>query len=194
MTNSRERETLRVLLRERSYREGEFELSSGRTSDYYLDAKQVTFAPEGVDLVGEMFFRAIRDRNVDAIGGLTLGADPIVTAACAAAFRHGEHIPAFVIRKEAKAHGLQKWIEGPVPRRGGSVAIVDDVVTSGRSVLDAVEVAEREAECEVGIVVTLVDRLEGGREAIEERGYTFRSIFTIRDLQDSEEPVVANRG
>lgn len=185
------REALRNLLRDLAYREGNFELSSGRTSSYYLDAKQVTFAPEGVDLVGEAFFQAIREFDVDAIGGLTLGADPIVTATCSVAFRHGARIPAFVIRKEPKKHGLQKWIEGPIPREGARVAIVDDVVTSGRSVLDAVQVVEREAGCEVSVVVALVDRLEGGGRKIEHRGYNFRSIFTIRDLEDSEEPAVA---
>lgn len=175
------KDRLLQLLRDRAYQEGHFVLSSGRESDYYLDAKLVTFDPEGVDLVGKVFWQAIEPRHVEAVGGLTMGADPIATAVALTAHRAGKGIPAFVIRKTAKKHGLRKWTEGPLPE-GARVAIVDDVVTSGGSILDAIQIAE-EAGCEIAVVLVLVDRREGGREAIEAKGYRFEAICTIDELR-----------
>lgn len=175
---------VRRLLRERSYREGEFELASGRTSGYYLDARQVTLASEAIELVGELFWRVIeRYEEVEGVGGPTLGADPIVIAAAAAAHRSGHAPAAFLVRKEPKGHGTGRWLEGPLPA-GARVAIVEDVVTSGGSALRAAARAE-EAGCEVVVVVALVDRLEGGREAIEAAGYPFETIFTIEEIRGS---------
>lgn len=185
MTNAKK--TLLELLRKRAYQEGEFELSSGRTSDYYLDGKLVSFAPEGIDLIGEVFLETILPYEVEAVGGLTMGADPIITSVAATAYRRGVRIPAFAVRKDPKEHGLQKWIEGPFPDgKDARVAIVDDVVTSGGSILQAVKVAEDAAGCQVAVVAALVDRLAGGRERIEEAGYTFRSIFTIDEIRSPD--------
>lgn len=180
------KKTLLRLLRNRAYREGEFELSSGRTSDYYLDGKLLSFEPEGIDPIGEVFLEAILPHEVDAVGGLTMGADPIVTSVAATAHRRGVRIPAFAVRKDSKEHGLRKSIEGPFPdAENPRVAIVDDVVTSGGSLLQAVDAVE-EAGGRVAVVVALVDRRAGGRERIEEAGYRFESIFTIDDIRSPE--------
>ena len=178
------KQELLELLRARAYKEGQFQLSSRRQSDFYIDAKLVTLDPRGINLVGQTFFESLRKHNVSAVGGLTLGADPIATAVAAYASRAGEPIPAFVVRKEAKKHGLRKYTEGPLPE-GARVAVVDDVVTSGQSVLKAVERVQYEG-CEVAVVICLVDRQEGARERVEARGLLFESVFTIDDLKGSE--------
>lgn len=178
------RDRLLTLLKEKAYKEGEFELSSGRRSNYYLDCKQVTLAPEGVGLVGRAFYEIIKQYEVSAVGGLNMGADPIATATTDAAYRDGKRIPAFIARKDTKEHGLQKWVEGPLVA-GSRVAIVDDVVTSGGSILKATRIVEEERDCDVAVLVTLVDRLEGGRKKIEGKGYEFRSVFTIEDLHST---------
>ncbi len=183
------RTQLLALLRAKAYREGSFELSSGRHSNFYVDAKLVTLDPASIDLIGEAFFAVLQRYKVDAVGGLTLGADPIVTAIAAYSHRVHAPIPAFIVRKEPKGHGLQKWIEGPPPRAGAHVAIVEDVVTSGASALKAVDVVKRQG-CHVAVVVGLLDREEGGRTTIEDQGYAFESIFTIADLRSTPDPTL----
>ncbi len=170
------------LLASRAYKEGSFALSSGRRSDFYVDAKQVTLDPAGINLVGEVLFDLLRPYSIDAIGGLTLGADPIAIAVASFSERQGHPIPAFIVRKEAKGHGLQKWIEGCLPD-GARVAVVDDVLTSGGSALKAVD-RVRDAGCEVVVVVGLLDREEGARDAIERAGHVFESVFTISELRE----------
>jgi len=175
------RERLIGLLAQKSYREGDFALSSGVRSDFYLDAKLVTYHPDGVRLVGHAILDALEGFSVEAVGGLTMGADAIVASTVWAALESGRKIPGFVVRKEPKKHGLQKWIEGVSPQ-GLRVAIVDDVITSGKSVLKAVEAA-REAGAEVVVVVGLVDREEGGARAIQDHGVAFRSVCTIAEIR-----------
>ena len=179
------RERLLRLIREHAYREGHFVLASGRVSKYYLDAKQVTFHPEAIDLVGEAFLQLIEPFHVAGIGGLTLGADPIVVATAAAAHRAGRFLPGFVVRKDAKQHGTQRWVEGVYPE-GGRVAIVDDVITTAGSVLRAAELIEAHGG-EIAVVAGLVDRLEGGREKVEERGYVFRAVFDVDEVRSAGE-------
>ena len=175
------RHELRCLLRDLAYQRGQFNLSSNRESQFYVDAKQVTMHPRGINLVGEAFFDIIRKyEKVQAVGGLTLGADPIATAVAGYSDRAGRSIPQFVVRKNAKKHGLQRWIEGHLPA-DASVAVVEDVITSGQSVLDAVERVEQEG-CHVEVVIALVDRREGGAEEIRRRGYQYEYIFTIDDI------------
>lgn len=166
------------LLAERAYQEGDLVLSSGQRSGVYLDAKQVTYHPDGVEAVGGAVLDRIRSYEVDGIGGLTMGADAIVVSTVWAARGEGIELPGFVVRKEPKRHGLRKRVEGVVPPEGSRVAIVDDVVTSGGSVLEAVDAVE-ELGLEVAVVVPLVDREEGGREAVAERNIPFEPVCTL---------------
>ncbi len=172
---------LAALLARLAYREGEFVLSSGRTSSFYLDAKQVTYHPEGVGPVGRAVLAIAREFGAEAVGGPTMGADAIVAATVWASKDTDAPLTGFVVRKEGKRHGLQKWIEGVSPE-GRRVALVEDVVTTGGSVLRAVE-AVRDAGAEVAVVVALVDREEGGREALEEAGIPFRAVATLSEVR-----------
>ena len=178
MTN---RERLISLLARLAYREGNFTLSSGRASSVYLDAKLLTYHPEGVELVGNQVFNAIEKASVQAVGGLTMGADAIVISTVWASQLAGSPIPGFVVRKEPKPHGLEKWIEGISPV-GMRVAIVDDVITSGASVLKAVRAA-RDSGAEVAIVVGLIDRQEGGEAAIREAGVGFHALCSLAEVR-----------
>ena len=172
---------LAALLARHSYREGDFTLSSGARSTFYLDAKQVTYHPDGVAVVGDAVLQAIAGLGVQAVGGLTMGADAIIVSTVWASVRAGAPLPGFVVRKEAKGHGTQQWIEGIHPK-GMTVAIVDDVITSGASALKAVDRVEADGAKAV-VIVGLVDRLQGGREAIEGRGLQYRAACTIDDVR-----------
>ncbi len=179
-----ERERLLNLLRTLSLRLGNFTLVSGQKSHYYFDSKFTTLDPEGAYLTAGLFLEELRRRGVeaDAIGGLTLGADPIVAAVAAVSYaRRDEFAPlrAFIVRKEPKRHGTQRFIEGYEPEAGTPVVIVDDVCTTGGSTLKAVHAAE-EAGMKVMAVLCLVDREQGGREALA--GYRFLPLFTSTEL------------
>lgn len=170
------------VIRTQAFKRGDFVLVSGRRSPYYIDGKLATLSAEGAYLTGRAVFEVIRDSGAEAVGGLTMGADPIATAVAIASFEEGSPIPAFFVRKEPKKHGTRKWIEGPLPDKPGvNVAIVDDVITTGGSVFQAIDAVEK-AGCLVRMVVVLVDRLEGGGEVLRERGYDFTPLFTIEDL------------
>ena len=164
-----------------SYREGDFTLSSGAKSTFYLDAKQVTYRPEGVALVGQAVLEAARGFNVEGVGGMTMGADAIVLSAVWASQVARAPLTGFIVRKEAKGHGTQQFIEGVHPK-GQVVAIVDDVITSGGSALKAAERVEA-AGAKVAVIIGLVDRLQGGGGAIEARGIAFRAACTIEDVR-----------
>jgi orotate phosphoribosyltransferase len=170
------------LLARYAFRTGAVSLSSGRQSEYYVDGKLVTYRPEGAALVGVAVWDAIREENVAGVGGLTLGADAIVIATVIAAHHSGHDLPGFIVRKEPKKHGMKRMIEGVMPERGARIAIVDDVVTSGGSVMQAIDEARWEG-LEVAIVVPLVDREEGAREKIEGLGIRFTPICTARELR-----------
>ncbi|MFN2565279.1 MAG: orotate phosphoribosyltransferase [Gemmatimonadaceae bacterium] len=174
---------LRTLLAERSARRGQFTLSSGRISSLYIDARLTTMSPEGLALIGPLGLGALRHANwrVDAVGGLTLGADPIAYAiSYASILAGGPAVRAFTVRKEAKAHGTGQLIEGPF-RVGDRVAVVEDVITTGASAIRAAEVV-RAAGGQVVGVLALVDREEGGREALERAGLEVRSLTCARDI------------
>lgn len=171
------------LLARDAYREGDVGLSSGVRSKFYLDGKLVSYQPEGATLVGAAVWELIRDENVAGVGGLTLGADAIVVSTFFAAQRAGVDLPGFIVRKEPKKHGMRKMIEGVTPKAGSRVAIVDDVVTSGGSVLLAVREA-RLVGLEVVVVVPMVDREEGAREAVEAEGIKFRPICTASEVRE----------
>ena len=175
------RQELHALIASQAYREGQFKLVSGQVSDYYIDGKMVTLHPAGAYLVGEVIFDLIKDRRPDAIGGLMIGADPIATAVSLVSHLKGQPIPAFIARKEIKGHGTRKALEGPVPE-GARVIIVDDVITTGGSLLQAAEAAHQSG-CEILTVIALVDREQGGRESIEGQGYRYEPVFTISDVR-----------
>ncbi len=178
-----DRERLKQIILELSYEKRRVTLASGRESDFYFDGKQTTLHSEGGLLVGRLFFEAIKDvAGVQAVGGITLGADPIATATSIAAYLAGKPLHAFIIRKEPKGHGTGQWLEGRknLPQ-GTKVVIVEDVVTTGGSSMKAVNRAKEEGLDVLGIV-SLVDREEGGRENIEQEGYWLKAIFTKGEL------------
>ena len=158
------------LLAERSARRGQFTLASGRQSTLYIDARLTTMSPDGLALIGPLALAGIHDAgwNVDAIGGLTLGADPVSYAIAYASATSAAPLRAFTVRKEAKTHGTGRLIEGPF-HEGDRVAVIEDVITTGGSALRAVD-AIRAAHGVVVGVLALVDREEGGREALESAG------------------------
>ena len=178
-----ERERLKQIIIELSYEKRKVILASGRESDFYFDGKQTTLHAVGGYLTGKLFYEAIKDvPGVEAVGGITLGADPIATATSIAAHLDGRHMHAFIIRKEPKGHGTGQWLEGRKNLPPGTkVVIVEDVVTTGGSSLKAVNRAKEEGLDVLGIV-TLVDREEGGRENIEAEGYWLKALFTKSQL------------
>jgi len=155
-------------------------LASGKKSHYYLDARQVTLSSEGSLLAARVLLDFLQHYNVGAIGGLTMGADPIVSAVAALSNLEDMSINAFIVRKQSKEHGLKRAIEGPQVK-GLSVAVVDDVVTSGGSLLQAATAA-KENGAKVAITTALVDRGEGATQLLEEAGFSFKPVFTIKEL------------
>jgi orotate phosphoribosyltransferase len=176
------REELRALVIERSLRRGDFVLSSGKRSSYYIDARLTTMSGPGQRLIGEFGLAALDDAgwNVRSVGGLTLGADPVAYAIAHTAALHGRMLDAFTVRKEAKTHGAGRLIEG-VFESGWSVAVIEDTITTGESALKAVR-AVREAGGDVAGVFALVDREEGGAERIGSEGLTIRTLFKASEL------------
>lgn len=173
---------LLTLLVERSVRCGTFTLASGRQSSLYIDARLTTMSPDGLALIGPLGFEALRtaEWTVDAIGGLTLGADPISYAIAYASAVANSPLRAFTVRKEAKAHGTGRLIEGPF-RTGDRVAVVEDVITTGQSALRAVDAVRAHGGSVAG-VLALVDREEGGREALEGAGLPVLVLARAHDL------------
>ena len=154
---------------------GDYTLTSGKTSKYYFDGRLLSLDPEGSRLITEALLPVLHVAKVQAVGGLTLGADPIVSAIALASGLHGKGISGFIVRKETKVHGTGQSIEGPL-RSGSRVAIVDDVCTTGGSLFQAIEAAEA-AGCSVVKVVAILDRKEGGSEELRKRGYDFRALL-----------------
>ena len=171
---------LRDLFREKALKFGDFTLASGKQAKYYLDGKQVTLDATGARLIGEGILDLLAERLPAAVGGMSIGADPIVAAVLTIAGLRGLPLRGFMVRKEAKGHGTARYLEGPV-LPGDEVAILEDVVTTGGSSLLAIQRAE-EFGLRVTRVVAIVDRLEGGAEAFRSRGYAFDSLLTIRDF------------
>ncbi|HXV15036.1 MAG TPA: orotate phosphoribosyltransferase [Candidatus Krumholzibacteria bacterium] len=163
-----------------SFRTGEFTLASGRKSNYYINGKMTTLDARGAYLVGRTFLAMVADDVPDAVGGLTLGADPIVGAMIALAGLEDLPLKGFIVRKEAKGHGTQSLVEGSLSK-GERVVIVEDVVTTGGSSLQAIA-AVKALGCEVRKVLAVVDREEGGREALKQEGLVLEAVFTAREL------------
>jgi orotate phosphoribosyltransferase len=177
-----DREELAEIIRRRSLRTGDFILSSGKRAGYYLDCRMTTLDPQGALLIARLILNNIFVLKIEAaaIGGLTLGADPIAAAVAVVSWQEGRPLPGFIVRKEPKGHGMQRFIEGWDGAPGASVIIVDDVCTSGASIITAAEKAE-EAGYKVAAAFCVVDRQEGGAEAITGR-YPFYPLFTAAEL------------
>ncbi len=175
------RATLLEELREHALVIGEVTLTSGETAEYYVDAKRALLRPRGFRAVGELLAAEAGWRAAAAVGGMTMGADPLATAAIGA--QAGEDLVAFFVRKERKEHGLQRWIEGPLLETGSRCLVVEDVVTTGGSTVKAIERILEEG-LQIAGVVSVVDRLAGGGEAIEAaaEGTHYRPLITIDEL------------
>src|SRR5207253_190871 len=169
---------LLALFKARAVAFGDFTLASGQKSRYYINSKNVLFHGEAIALLGELLYDATRDLDIRAIGGLEIGAIPMATAAVLRYQQAGRTLEGFFVRKQVKGHGSQERIEGQV-NAGDHVAVVDDVLTTGESVVQAIEAVE-ERGATVARVVCIVDRLQGARERLAK--YDFRPLYTVRDL------------
>jgi len=174
--------TLVLMLARRSARRGSFTLASGRQSDLYIDARLTTMSPDGLAVVGPLALSRIRARGwaPDAVGGLTLGADPVSYAIAHASALAGTPVRAFTVRKEAKAHGTGKQIEGPF-QPGDRVVVIEDVITTGGSALKAIEAITAAGGHVIG-VLAVVDREEGGREVLEGAGHAVEALARATEI------------
>jgi orotate phosphoribosyltransferase len=179
-----ERDRLRQMLLDRSMRFGEFVLSSGATSNYYIDVRKTSLHPDGLRLITRMFWDVLKSDRVTAVGGLTLGADPLVAGLMLHAAAEGQTLEGFLVRKTTKDHGLRGQVEGNLAGHK-RIAILDDVITSGESALIAAEAAES-YKAEVVRVLAVVDREQGASQVFEQRGYAFSALFSIDELLPAE--------
>ncbi len=183
---SEDRKKLLDVIRTRSVAYGDFTLASGLKSKYYIDGKLTTFDGEGALLVGKLFLKEIRKlpETIDSAGGPTMGADPIVTGIGIAGHMKGDPIRCFAVRKKTKEHGRQKLIEGNFTK-GDRVVIAEDVITTGGSIFQAIEAVE-ESGGTIEAVLVVVDRQQGGRENLAEKGYPLISLFTVDEILEKE--------
>ena len=179
-TSAEQRALLLQLLAERAYRHGQFTLASGRTSSHYVNCKPVSLSGPGLALLSAQML-ALVEPEAAAVAGLTLGADPLVSGVAQAAALAGRQLDALIVRKEAKGHGTGAWLEGPLPASGSVITVLEDVVTTGGSSLKAVHQL-REAGYTVNRVVTIVDRQEGGQEAMANAGLELCSLFLLEHV------------
>ncbi|MCX5801073.1 MAG: orotate phosphoribosyltransferase [Candidatus Eisenbacteria bacterium] len=174
---------LKELLVEHALSYGDFVLSSGKKSPYYLDVRKVSTLPEGAFLLAKILLSMLGEGEIQALGGPTIGADPIAGAVAAVSFFEGRPLPTFLVRKEVKVHGTGRAIEGNL-ENGWKVAIVDDVVTTANSILSAARTVE-ETGCVVVRTLAVVDREEGGAEEIRSAGYPFDAILRVSEILDA---------
>jgi orotate phosphoribosyltransferase len=179
-TDAARRQLLLERLAERAYRHGSFTLASGRSSSHYVNCKPVSLSGEGLALLGEQLLAEV-ETDAAAVAGLTLGADPLVSAVALQAALAGRRLDALIVRKEAKGHGTGAWLEGPLPPAGSTITVLEDVVTTGGSSLKAVTQL-RQAGYTVNRVVAIVDRQEGGLEAMTAAGLVLRSLFQLEEI------------
>ena len=173
------KEELLELLKKYAYKKGEFTLSSGKTSEHYVNCKPVTLTGRGLTLTSLLMLKEI---DAGVVGGLTLGADPLVSGVSLISALDNRLVNALIVRKEPKGHGTEAWIEGMLPPKGTRVTVLEDVVTTGGSAIKAAEKL-RDAGYEVNRVVAIVDRLDGGAEAMKEAGLELRSLFSLEDFK-----------
>ena len=179
-TSAAMRQTLLPLLAGKAYRHGQFTLASGRSSDHYVNCKPVSLSGIGLALLGSLLLEQV-ETDASAVAGLTLGADPLVSAVALQAALAGRELDALIVRKEVKGHGTGAWLEGPLPPDGSVITVLEDVVTTGGSSLKAVTQL-RAAGYRVNRVVTIVDRQEGGLEAMTAAGLELRSLFLLDEV------------
>jgi len=172
------KEELLELLKKDAYKKGEFTLSSGKTSEHYVNCKPVTLTGRGLTLTSLLM---LKELDAGIVGGLTLGADPLVSGVSLVSALDGRLVNALIVRKEAKGYGTQAWIEGPEVSKGTKVTVLEDVVTTGGSAIKAAEKL-RDAGYVVERVVAMVDREEGGAEAMKEAGLELHSLFLLKEL------------
>ncbi|TWU41382.1 Orotate phosphoribosyltransferase [Novipirellula aureliae] len=177
-----DRSALIDLLRREALSRGDFTLASGKKASYYLDCRKITLHPQGANLIGSGMLQVIQDSETmpDAVGGMAIGADPITASIVTIAGQQNLPLKGFMVRKEAKGHGTGKQVEGPV-EPGQSVVIVEDVITSGGSAIQAAEAAEAFG-LKVLYVIGIIDRLAGGAEAFAAKGLELKVLTTIRDF------------
>lgn len=171
------------LLKEISLQRGDFVLSSGKRSHIYIDARRVTLSTEGAWLAGKIIFELIKDQDIQAVGGPTLGADPIVGAILSISYRHNRLLQGFLIRKSPKSYGRRQQLEGPKLKRNANIVLIDDVATTGTSLLKAIRVLKK-LSLKVKRIIVLVDRQEGAKELLWKEGYNLESIFKLEDFTD----------
>jgi len=185
MTINKMKERLGEIILDRSFKYSEdppFTLASGKKSNFYFNCKPTTLDPEGMNLIGAIIFDMLKDTDITAAGGLTLGADPIANALSVISYQKGKPIKSFIVRKDIKDHGTKSSIEGNV-KQGEKVAIIDDVITTGGSTITAIEQARKAGLC-VEIVITLIDREEGGRENILQYVDNIKSILSRTEVME----------
>jgi len=176
------REILLELLCKNAYTQGDFVLSSGQRSAYYINCKKVSLAAEGALAIGRLLF-SLLPQDIAGVAGLTLGADPLVTAVSLVSALENQPIPGLIIRKEAKGHGTQAYLEGPQLESQAKVVVLEDVVTTGKSAMQAVERLQG-VGYQVEHIIALVDREQGGAAFYQAQGLNFKAVFSIRDLQN----------
>lgn len=184
MDIQRMREELKALLIKKAYFKGKFILSSGKESDYYIDARLLTLDPKGVFLIASLMLDMIKNDQIDAIGGPTLGADPMIGAFGVLSYQSGHPGQTFIIRKEAKGHGKKKQIEGPELTPDMNIVLVDDVATTGKAFLHSLDVFD-ELKLKAKKALCVVDRHEGAKEALAARGCELEAIFSIDEIHSS---------
>lgn len=172
---------LLALLKKEALKKGRFVLSSGKISHYYLDGRLITLSPEGAYLVASIVLDMIKGKHIDAIGGPTLGADPIVGAVACLSYMHKIPLKTFIVRKSVKEHGTQRQIEGPALKAGSKIILVDDVATTGKSLVEAKEALDKIGAKVKGAVV-IVDRDEGAKENLAKADLPLEAIFKIEDF------------
>ena len=178
--SSRDRQVLLDRLAREAYRTGQFTLASGLTSEHYVNCKPVALSGSGLALLGPAML-AMVEKEASAVGGLTLGADPLVSGVAMAAAQQGRDLNALIVRKQAKGHGTGAWLEGPLPEAGALVTVLEDVVSTGGSSIQAVHQLKKAAYT-VQRVITIVDREQGGREAMDEAGLELVSLFRLNEV------------
>lgn len=173
---------LKELLLQKSYLKGDFVLTSGERSKVFFDVKMTSLDPEGAYLAADLILDMLEGKNIQAVGGIAVGACPIVSAICVRSYERGMPISCFYVRKEEKKHGTQKKIEGFELKKGYRVAIVDDVATKGGSMLDAIHPVKA-LGCEIVKTIVVVDREQGAADRLKAAGYTLESIFRRSELE-----------
>lgn len=179
MDHAKWKEELLVLIKNKAMIKGERKLASGKTSDFYIDGKQVTLDAQGIFLAGKLILNMIHGTDADAVGGPTMGADPLAAAVSLLSSQSGHPLKAFIVRKASKEHGTQKMIEGPDLVEGDRVVMLEDVITTGGSVLKAIEEVEK-MKAKVVKVICLVDRDQGADQLLAD--YNYSPIFNLVDL------------